>query len=165
MEGEFGGKKREKTDHKLSEHGVAGQKESNLQIHSPLINHCLIFLKQNKRKAKVLFARHRSRSPCYCHSENPSHISAADRLPPAHTIRHPAIGSCISRSRHPWGRAACPCELWPVSVSALPSGLATLSAHPAHGHSDTPLPQDRPCSSGTCQHKEHSQEGTPSTGV
>lgn len=109
--------------------------------------------------------RHRSRSPCYCHLENPPHVSAANRLPHTHTIRHPAIGSCISRSRHPWGRAACPCELWPVSVSALPSGLATPSARPAHGHSDTPLPQDRSCSSGTCQHKKHSQEGTPGTGV
>lgn len=35
-------------DHKLSERGVAGQRELNSQIHS-LINHCLKILKENKR--------------------------------------------------------------------------------------------------------------------
>lgn len=96
----------------------------------------------------------RKPAPCFSSRQAP---------PPTLTIRHPAIGSCISRSRHPWGRAACPCGLWPVSVSAPPSGLATPSARPGHGHSDTLLLRGRSCSSGTCQHKESDQEGVLSS--
>lgn len=140
-----------------------GQGESNSRFHSPLINHHLIILKQKKIKSSLRETQI-SLSLLLLLSENPSHVSPADRLPPALTIRHPAIGSCISRSRRPWGRAACPCGLWPVSVSAPPSGPATLSARPGRGRSDTPLRRDRSCSSGTCWHKECDQEGIPRMG-
>lgn len=37
-------------DHKLSEHSVAGQQESNSQIHSPLIIHCFNLKTKEKKK-------------------------------------------------------------------------------------------------------------------
>lgn len=160
-EGEFGGKNREKTDHKLCEHGVRWPRRIKFTF-SFTTNKSSSQNLKTKRKERVLFARHGSRSPCYrCSRKTHPAFLQPTGSPRPLTIRRPAIGSCISRSRRPGGRAACPCGLWPVSVSAPPSGLATPSARPGRGHSDTPLLRGRPCSSGTCQRKEHHQRGSP----
>lgn len=153
QEGEFGGKKREKMDHRLSEHGVRWPRRIKFTISFTTNKSSSHNLKMKEKKKfslrdtdLALPATATLGKPALC-------FSSRQALPLTLTIRHPAIGSCISRSRHPWGRAACLCGLWPVSVSAPPSGLATPSARPGHGHSDTPLLRGRPCSSGTCRHK------------
>lgn len=140
----------------------AGQGESNSHFHSPLTNHRLKILKRKEKKKFSLRDTDLAR-PATASLRKPAlHFSSQQAPPPpALTIHHPSIGSCISRSRRPWGRAACPCGLWPISVSAPPCGLATPSARPGRGHSDILLLRGRPCSSGTCQHKQHCQQESP----
>lgn len=150
-------------DHKLGEHGVRWPRRIKFTF-SFTTNKSSSQNLKTKRKEKVLFARHGSRSPCYCLTQKtrPAFLQpTGSPPPPALTIHHPSIGSCISQSRRPWGRAACPCGLWPISVSAPPCGLATPSARPGRGHSDILLLRGRPCSSGTCQHKQHCQQESP----
>lgn len=155
-------------DHKLSEHGVRWPRRIKFTFSFTTKKSSSQNLKTKEKKKFSLRDTDLARPATASLGKPALHFSSqqASPSPPALTIHHPAIGSCISRSRRPGGRAACPYGLWPISVSAPPCGPATPSARPGHGHSDILLLWGRPCSSGTCQHKQHCQQGSPTgTGV